>query len=137
MKAFGKSEAPIPITQPTAKSSTFIIGYSSASGFPICGDNHTARSPHGLNVVTPSIQRQSLRMKADISACQSQQPSTMICAVTRKSQHANHAVMEIHTIRTSKYDSQGIYTLRSRPRKWQQSKPIQAYIFKPEIVSRV
>jgi len=55
-------------------------------------------------------------VKMDIFTCKSQQPSTMIWPVTRELQHANHEVMGIHTTRMISYDSQGIYTLRSRSR---------------------
>jgi len=41
----------------------------------------------------------------------------IIRAVTKKSQRANHAVIEIRTIRYTNYDSQGIYTLRFGPKK--------------------
>jgi len=46
-------------------------------------------------------------MEADISACQSQQPSVMIWAVTRESQRANLVVVKIRMTRTISYDSQG------------------------------
>jgi len=45
-------------------------------------------------------------MEANISAYQSQQPSTVIWTVTRESQRANHAVMDIRTVHTISYDSQ-------------------------------
>ena len=47
----------------------------------------------------------SLWMEVDISACQSEKPSTVIWIVTRESQHANHAFMEIRMTHTISYDS--------------------------------
>ena len=87
--------------------------------FAICGVNHTARLLPHFKRYMPPIQRRPLRMEAYISACQSQQPSTVIQAVTKESQLVNHMVMEIRTI---SYDSQGIYTLRARRKG---SRPIQ------------
>ena len=61
-----------------------------------------------------SIQLKSLWMEADISVCRSQQSIAVIWTVTRESQHANHAVMEIRMIRAIGFDSQGICILRTK-----------------------
>ena len=63
-----------------------------------------------------------------------------IQAITKKSQHANHAVMKIYTTCATNNDSQGIYTLRDKDDN--QSKPStekesKSFITIPEIVNKV
>jgi len=67
-----------------------------------------------LSIITFKQPTRTLQMEADIFAWQSQQSSTVIWKVTRESQHTNHTVMEICMTRTISYDSQDIYTLRTR-----------------------
>jgi len=78
---------------------------------------------HVSNTIISLIQRRSLRMEADISACWSQQSSVVIRTLTRESQRANHAVIEISMTRTISHDSHGIYTPRTS-RKGRESKSI-------------
>jgi len=80
----------------------------------ICGVNHTAKSLSRFKRYNASNPAQVVSDKGGDFCMSVTTIKRDDLAVTRESQCANHTVMEISTTRTSSYDSQDIYTLRTR-----------------------
>ena len=80
------SGVPIPITQTQYEAFHLHYWIQLSSRIPQFMESITLPDHfHVSNAIMPPIQRRSLRMEVDISACQSQQSSVMIWAVTRES----------------------------------------------------
>jgi len=97
----------------------FHAGYSLTVGFSWFTDSVMLLDHlHVQNVTTPQLRGMLLWIVMDISALQSQQSSGVIWAVMRKSQRANHTVIEIQNSHTLNYNSNRcIYIPRSWLRK--------------------
>ena len=96
LESFRNPKAAVSITKILHKDCRFYVGYTLATGPPWLMDSVMLPGhPHVRNITTLLLQCGLLWIVADISAWQSQQSSDVILTVTRKTQCANYAAMEV------------------------------------------